>query len=89
MFFSIRPEECEASFWDEIWGCIEYIKIPYDTLMDMPVRNRKILIAKHNHQVEEQEKGKKEDLGSGISGDAINGYAAIEQAKEANGYHGA
>ena len=42
------------NFWDEIWGCVKYIKIPYDTVWNMPVYNRKMLIYKHNQDVSEQ-----------------------------------
>lgn len=38
---------------DEIWGCVKYVGIPYDTVMRLPIQNRRYFIMRHN---EEQEK---------------------------------
>ncbi len=47
----------ERSFWDEIWGCVKYIGIPYDTLLDMPIQDRKVWIMKHNKANSESQDG--------------------------------
>ena len=74
-------------FWEEIWGCVNYIKIPYETVMNMPVRERKIWIQRHN--VEQQRLKEGADSGSRgtseMSGEALNRYASLEQQKAQNG----
>ena len=74
IFFSISDEQAEQDLLDEFWGCVNYIKIPYDTLMNMPVFRRKQWILKHNQMVQESEKG---EGGNSVSGAMINGYAKL------------
>lgn len=83
MFFSILPNEYERQLKEEIWGCFKYIGIPMDTIMSMPIQDRKFYIIKHNEamQMEEKrlksaERGNSHD--STISGEAINSYAYKE-----------
>ena len=40
---------------NEIWGCVKYIKLPSDTVMNMPVYARKQWIPKYNAEMEEIE----------------------------------
>ena len=47
-YFSILPNEFEKNLKDEIWGCFKYIGIPMDTIMNMPIQDRKYYIMKHN-----------------------------------------
>ena len=71
----------EISFWGEIYGCVSYLKIPYDTVMNLPVYIRKFWIQKHNMDLRE---GEERATGNGdktIGGVAINAYAKMEQAK--------
>jgi hypothetical protein len=56
MFFSISPNDYADALLDEIYGCFKYIGIPYDTVMNMPIQNRKYFIARHNHDTEELNK---------------------------------
>lgn len=73
------------AFWDEIWGCVKYIKIPYDTVMSMPIQNRKLWIQKHNSEQEEiQKSAERGKNGQMISGEGINTYASLEQKKQKN-----
>lgn len=61
---------------EEIWGCVNCIKIPYETVMSMPVYDRKNWIARHNLEVaEENEKrnSSKDGNVTNISGEMING----------------
>jgi hypothetical protein len=48
MFFSILPNEYERQLKEEIWGCFKYIGIPMETLMNMPISDRKYYIMLHN-----------------------------------------
>ena len=48
LFFSTLPNEYERIFKEEIWGCFKYIGIPMDTLMNMPIADRKFYIMLHN-----------------------------------------
>ena len=77
------PDKYEESFWEEIWGCVNYIKIPYETVMNMPVRERKIWIQRHNIE-QERLKGNDNHNGVDITGEAINKYASMEQKKNEN-----
>lgn len=73
----------DVKLWEEIWGCVNYLNIPYDTVMEMPVYVRKYWIQRHNAAcAEEQEQynqAKNGNKGSTIGGVSINSYAAIEQ----------
>jgi hypothetical protein len=42
------PSDYEKSFKEEIWGCFKYIGIPMETLMNMPIADRKYYIMLHN-----------------------------------------
>lgn len=53
MFFSISPNEYADALLDEIYGCFKYIGIPIETVMNMPVQNRKYFISRHNRDTEE------------------------------------
>lgn len=75
LFSSIYPDE--QTLKDELYGCFAYIKIPFDVLDKMPVRDRKYYIMKHNENVSKSNassKGKHT-----FNGDAINSYADVEQ----------
>lgn len=87
LFSSIEYDsEYEYSFWNEIYGCVNYLNLPYDTVMNLPIYIRKFWIKRHNRQAEEEEKG--EDIrntANRIGGEQLNGFARTEQAKERNG----
>jgi hypothetical protein len=59
------PNEFEKTFKEEIWGCFKYIGIPMDTLMNMPVADRKYYIMLHN---------KTEDTNDSKTHDEIEDY---------------
>ena len=48
LFFSILPEAYERNFKEEIWGCFKHIGIPLETVMNMPISDRKFYIMMHN-----------------------------------------
>ena len=85
IFLSIsNTEEAEQKLLDEIFGCVTYLKLPYETVMNMPVYMRKYWILKHNKDVDDAERESqiKQDKGSGlkqISGGALNSYANLTQ----------
>ena len=76
------PKEQEKAFWEEIWGCVNIIKIPYDTVMNMPVMDRKNWITRHNYEVELEEEEARRNKDSINDGSFINAYAQMEQAKQ-------
>ena len=83
MFFSILPNEYERQLKEEIWGCFKYIGIPMETIMAMPIQDRKFYIIKHNEAMQMEEKRLKDaergnSHDSTISGEAINSYAYKE-----------
>ena len=83
MFFSILPSEYERQLKEEIWGCFKYIGLPMETIMSMPIQDRKFYIIKHNEAMQMEEKRMKDaERGSShdstISGEALNAYAYKE-----------
>lgn len=63
---------------NEIWGCVKYIKLPYDTVMNMPVYSRKQWIQKYNAEMEEIEQMRNNQPKNGhsvVSGSMLNSYA--------------
>ena len=81
LFLSIkRDQDSVMNFWDEIYGCVNYLNLPYDTVMNLPVYVRKFWIKKHNRQVEEEqaemERAKAgQSAGDFISGEGVNAFA--------------
>ena len=60
---------------NEIWGCVKYIKLPYDTVMNMPVYARKQWIQKYNAEMEEIEQMRNNQPKNGhsvVSGSMLN-----------------
>ena len=67
----------ERQLKEEIWGCFKYIGLPMETVMSLPIQDRKFYIIKHNEAMEMEsrqmraaEKGNSHD--STISGEALN-----------------
>ena len=81
LFSSISPN-FEANLKDELFCCFKYIGIPFDILDRMPVRDRKYYIAKHNGEVERE--NKESDGGPEISDESINTYANLAQLNKSN-----
>lgn len=81
LFFSLISDDYDRMLKDEIWGCVHYMKLPMETVMRMPVQDRRYFIQKHND--EQQGIKKTMDKRSGVAtitdGDAINEYARLEQ----------
>lgn len=83
LFFSIYPIDYEKNLKEELWGCFKYIGIPMDTLMNMPIQDRRYYIQKHNEDQEGHKKGAEHAKNEHtIQGEALNTYAAMEQKKK-------
>ena len=84
LFSSISDDgTIEKALWDEIFGCVNYIKMPYETVMNKPVYLRHFWITKHNEAVEIENK-EYNSGGESHSDASINSAAEIEQMKEEN-----
>jgi hypothetical protein len=65
---------------DEIWGCTHYMKLPMETVMKLPIQDRRYFIQRHNEEQQgirsehERLKGNKV-----VDGEALNVYAKLEQ----------
>lgn len=76
------PSDYERILKDEIWGMFKHIGIPMETVMSMPIQDRRYYIQKHNHEQEAHATAETQSKNSGtnkISGD-INEFARMEQA---------
>lgn len=80
MFSSASPN-FEANLLRELFNCHKYLKIPLDSLWDMPVRQRRAMIKMHNGDVQiEQENNK------GSKSTDVNRFTDIDQANLINRY---
>lgn len=75
------PNDYEETLNNEIWGCVKFVGIPYDTVMSMPVYKRKDIIRRHNEYVEEENR---KYGGEGQHTENINQYAKMDQQNKAN-----
>lgn len=79
LFLSIEyDQEYELNFWNEIYGCVNYLNLPYDTVMGLPIYIRKFWIQKHNQSIKE---GEERATGNGmktVGGASLNSYARME-----------
>ena len=86
LFSSIEyGSEYEYSFWNEIYGCVNYLNLPYETVMNMPIYVRKFWIQRHNRQAEEEKQSDIDSQQNKIGGIQLNAYARMEQTKAQNG----
>lgn len=77
MFFSISTDDYANALLDEIYGCFKYIGIPIDTVMNMPVQNRKYFISRHNRDCDELNKKYTNDNSINITGEGTSQYTQI------------
>lgn len=62
MFSGISPNFAQT-LREELFGCFKYIHIPYSELLNMPTKDRKYYIRRHNEVTnEENEKGQGKSL---------------------------
>jgi hypothetical protein len=66
-------------FKEEIWGCFKYIGIPMDTLMNMPISDRKFYIMLHN-----KTEGQRSDdnVSQEMSTNDVEKYNMMRQVKD-------
>ena len=65
---------------DEIWGCTHHMKLPMETVMKLPIQDRRYFIQKHNEEQEDLRARYERRNGNQIQdGEAINAYARLEQ----------
>ena len=84
LFSSISPEY-ERILKEELFGCFKHIKIPFDELLKMPVRDRKFYILKHNQDAEEERKEYEErQKGGSTKTEAIDAFTDIDQSNLKN-----
>lgn len=57
----------EQNLKDELFACHMYVKIPFDVLDKMPIRDRKYYIHKFNEYMEERNAAMQGDGGSSTS----------------------
>lgn len=80
MFFSISPNEYTDALLDEIYGCFKYIGIPIQTVMNMPVQERKYFISRHNKDCDEQSKKYSDSKSITTTGEATAAYTEISMS---------
>ena len=88
MFFSTSEGDdyYEKGLWDELYAFVTYVKVPYETVMKMPVYVRKYWIDKHNEvnggDSERNSDPRKMEWSAGM---AMNSIAKNQIEKEKNG----
>lgn len=79
MFSLISPDN-ERGLKEELFGCNQYIHIPLNELMNMPIRDRKFYIQKHNEAVDkENEQYENMTKGNTSTTEAIDRFTDIDQ----------
>ena len=76
------PSDYERILKDEIWGMFKHIGIPMETIMSMPIQDRRYYIQKHNYEQENHTNSESQGINGNlnkVSGD-INEFARLEQA---------
>lgn len=85
LYFSLIPSNYEKILKDEIWGCTHYMKIPMETVMKLPIQDRRYFIRKHNEEQQGIRDAYEKKSGSKTTdGEAINQYARLEQENRKN-----
>lgn len=80
MFFSILPNDYEMQLKDEIWGCFRHIGIPIETVMGLPIQDRRYYIQKHNEEQEGIKRTENHNKGTISNNGDLNAYARMEQS---------
>lgn len=80
LFFSASPN-FEANLLREIFNCHKYLKIPIDTLWEMPIRERRAYIQMHNRDTQSEQDGNRTSTSTDI-----DRFTDIDQANIKNRY---
>ena len=83
IMFSGLSRELAVALQDEIFSCMRYIKIPYESLMHMPTKDRRYFIKKHNKVTEEE--NAKYNKGETMTGMGLNAIADMSMQKGKKG----
>lgn len=59
LFSSISPKY-EESLKEELYACFNFMHIPFNELYNMPIKDRKYYISRHNEIVEHENENRKE-----------------------------
>ena len=85
ILFSLISPEYERILKEELFGCFKHIKIPFDELLKMPVRDRKFYILKHNEvETEAREEYENRQKGGSTKTEAIDAFTDIDQSNLKN-----
>ena len=85
ILFSLISPEYERILKEELFGCFKHIKIPFDELLKMPVRDRKFYILKHNEaETEAREEYESRQKGGSTKTEAIDAFTDIDQSNLKN-----
>ena len=87
MYFSMLPNQYEQILKDEIWGMFKHMGIPMETVMSMPIQDRKYYIQKHNYEQEgisREMENRRQGNTNTIVGN-VNEFAKQEQINKKNG----
>ena len=80
LYFSLIPSSYDRVLKDEIWGCTHYMKLPMETVMKLPIQDRRYYIQKHNEEQQGLRASYERRNGNRIyDGEAINEFAKLEQ----------
>ena len=77
------PSDYERILKDEIWGVFRHMGIPIETVMAMPIQDRRYYIQKHNAEQEGyvNARNNSSQNGNRMNGD-LNAYARLEQSNK-------
>lgn len=79
LFSGISPDY-EKLLKEELFGCFTHIKIPFEELLKMPIRDRKFYILKHNEAMDaERQEYENMQKGGTTKTEAIDAYTDIDQ----------
>ena len=85
ILFSLISPEHERGLKEELFGCFKYIKIPFDILMNMPTRDRKYYISRHNEVTDsEHEEYESANNGGSTKTEAIDRFTDVTQSNLKN-----
>lgn len=63
-----------------MWGCFKHVGIPMETIMKMPIQDRRFYIKMHNREQEKIKEMRNGNNGMTVTdGEALNKYAQNEQ----------
>ena len=83
MFSGISPNY-QTTLKEELFGCFKYIHIPMDTLMKMPVKDRRYYIKRHNEITNEEQMAYNSSETMHAEGTMLDAYTDNTQTYQKN-----